>query len=210
MEISSLVEVRRFYEQCADDYNAMMDGEIELPLYAETLGGLAARIAKLDGPVLDTSCGSGHMLAKLRDIYAPGRELLGVDLSPRMVAISRNRLGDAASTVEGDMSQLEHVKTGTCAAVLSFFALHHVDFDGMRAAFAEWHRALQPGGQLLVATWEGDGVLDYGEHSDVIALRTRDATVSGAASAAGFRVDRCEVKPVDGMSMDAVYLTATR
>jgi ubiquinone/menaquinone biosynthesis C-methylase UbiE len=127
-----------------------------------------------------------------------------------MVAISQERLGGAGGVVEGDMKQLEHVKAGTCAAVLSFFALHHVDVDGMRAAFAEWHRVLRPDGQLLVATWEGDGPLDYGEHSGVIALRYREATVCDAARSTGFRVDGCEVKPVDGMPMDALYLTATR
>jgi ubiquinone/menaquinone biosynthesis C-methylase UbiE len=210
MKVSPISQTCKLYEETADSYSAMMDEEIELPLYAETLGGLAACIGGLEGAILDTSCGSGHMLAKLRGIYTPGRKLLGVDLSPRMVEISRNRLGTGAEIIEGDMKQLAHVESGTCAAVLSFFALHHLDEADMRTAFAEWHRVARPGGQLLVATWEGDGPLDYGDQSDIVAMRYPEASVSEAARSAGFRIDRCEVEPVEGMGMDAVYLMATK
>ena len=210
MKISPLAETCKLYEETADSYSAMMDEEIELPIYAETLGALSTRIAELEGAVLDTSCGSGHMLAKLRDTYTPGRKLLGVDLSPRMVEISRDRLGAAGEIVEGDMKQLAHVKSDTCAAVLSFFALHHLDEADMHAAFAEWHRVARPGGQLLLATWEGDEPLDYGDQSDIVAMRYPEASVSGAARSAGFRIDRCEVKPVEDMGMDAIYLMATK
>lgn len=210
MKVSPSAEICRFYDEAADSYDAMMDEEIELPLYAETLGGLSTRIAELEGAVLDTSCGSGHMLAKLRDTYTPGRRLLGVDLSPRMVEISRGRLGAAAEIVEGDMKRLAHVETDACAAILSFFALHHLDEVEMRAAFLEWHRVARPGGLLLVATWEGDGPLDYGDQSDIVAMRYREASVREATRAAGFQIDRCEVAPVEGMGMDAIYLTATK
>jgi len=209
IETSPLVEVRALYEESADSYSEMMDEEIEHALYAQTLIGLATRIAEIKGAVLDTSCGSGHMLAKLRDLYTPGRKLLGVDLSARMVEISRNRLGASAEIVEGDMKRLAHLKSDSCAGAISFFALHHIDATGLRDAFSEWHRVLRPGGQLVVATWEGDGPIDYGDHSDIIAARYSESTVCDAARSAGFRVDRCEVKPVDEMEMDAIYLDAT-
>ena len=79
-------EVRAFYEENADSYATMMDTEIDLPMYGTALSALAERIGDLDGAILDSSCGSGHMLARL-SCYAPGRTLLGVDLSPRMVAM---------------------------------------------------------------------------------------------------------------------------
>ena len=170
MKITSAEKVREFYEENADSYNSMMDVEIDLPMYAAALSGLAQRIATIDGAVLDSSCGTGHMLERLKDQYAPGRQLLGVDLSPQMVAISQQRLGCAATVVEGDMSTLCHVPDGSCAAVLSFFALHHVDVEGMGTCFVEWYRVLKTGGQLLVATWEGEGNIDYGEHADIAAM----------------------------------------
>lgn len=210
MEPTSNDKVRDFYDQSADAYSAMMDAEIELPLYATFLSGLAARIASLDGPVLDTSCGSGHMLEKLRTQYAPDRALLGVDLSPRMVAIAQKRLGDAATVVVGDMRALPHIADNTCAALINFFALHHVDRDGVRTCFAEWHRVLTTGGHLLVAAWEGEGHIDYGEDAPIVALNHNADEVSAAARAAGFQVDGCTVEPVEEMGIDAVYLTATK
>lgn len=210
MTIASAEKVREFYEESADSYNSMMDVEIDLPMYATALSGLAERIATLDGAVLDSSCGSGHMLERLKDQYAPRRPLLGVDLSPRMVTISQKRLGCAATVVEGDMRTLWHVPDGSCAAVLSFFALHHVGLEGMRTCFVEWYRVLKTGGQLLVATWEGEGNIDYGGYADIVAMRYRADEVAKAANATGFRIDTCSVGEVEGMEMDAVYLAATK
>lgn len=209
MKLASTDQVREFYEESADSYSEMMDKEIDLLMYAEALSGLAERITDLDGPVLDSSCGSGHMLERLEDRYASGRQLVGVDLCPRMAAIAQKRLGNAATVTEGDMRDLCHVSDDSCAAVLSFFALHHVDLEGMRTCFVAWYRVLRPGGQLLVATWEGEGPIDYGGYMDIVAMRYRKQDVAKAARAAGFRIDKCSVEPVEGMEMDAVYLNAT-
>ncbi len=67
----------------------------------------AVSIADVDGPVVDTSCGSGHTLRRYQQ-HDPGRALFGVDLSPRMVAISKETLGDAATVVVGDMRRPVH------------------------------------------------------------------------------------------------------
>ena len=44
MLLSSRDEVRNFYDDAADDYNNMMDEEIQLPLYGEVLSNLIQRI----------------------------------------------------------------------------------------------------------------------------------------------------------------------
>ena len=108
------------------------------------------------------------------------------------------------------MRSLGHVPNDSCAAVLSFFALHHVDLEGMRACFVEWYRVLRPGGQLVVATWEGEGTIDYDGHADIVAVRYRKDDVVQAVSVAGYRIDNCSVESVEGIEMDAVYLTATK
>ncbi|NKB67327.1 MAG: methyltransferase domain-containing protein [Candidatus Latescibacteria bacterium] len=203
-------KVRAFYEESADSYDSMMDAEIELPMYTTALGGLAQRIAAFDGAVLDSSCGSGHMLEKLKDQYTPGRQFIGVDLSPRMVAIAQKRLGRTATIVEGDMAALVHVQDASCAAVLSYFALHHVDLESMQSCFAAWHRVLKTGGQLLVATWEGEGTIDYGDQTNMVACRYRPEQIAQAAHTTDFSIDSNCVEEVEGMEMDAVYLTATK
>jgi len=210
MKVSPASEVRALYEDSAESYSKMMDSEIGLPIYADTLGRLADRIADLPGPVIDTSCGSGHMLARYHEVYDSARALLGIDLSPRMVAITKDRLGSHAEALTGDMRDLEAVEPDSASAVLSFFAIHHVDPGDVLTALREWHRVLRRGGQLVLAAWEGTGPLDYGSHSDLVALRYTEGEVVAWAREAGFAVDRCVVEPVEEMPMKAIYLESTK
>jgi len=168
MTTSPISKVREFYESSVDWYSNMMDTEIDLPVYSDTLGRLAERIADIPGPVIDTSCGSGHMLSRYHERYDPKRLLVGTDLSPRMVAIASAKLGSNAQILTGDMRVLESIQSSSSAAVLSFFGIHHIDPKKVLAALKEWHRVLRPGGQLVVAAWEGDGPIDYGSVSDVV------------------------------------------
>ena len=203
-------EVRELYESSAEWYNGIMDEEIELPIYAELLSGLAARLVNRPGPLLDTSCGTGHMLLKYHQEFDSERQLLGVDLSPHMVEIATKRLGACGTAMVGDMRDLSGVESGSVAALLSFFALHHLDPEEIPATLQEWARALQPGGVFLLATWEGEGAIDYGEESDLVALRYTEEEVLKWVKNAGFRADASTIRPVEGMPMDAIYLEATR
>lgn len=206
MKPSTDKEVREMYDATADSYAKMMDREIELPVYSEVLGRLQTRIEILPGTLIDTACGSGHMLAMFHDQFDSGRTLLGVDLSPRMVALAAERLGEAAQILVGDMGDLNMIQSGSAAAVMNFFAVHHLDSEGVGRATREWHRILGSGGQLLVTAWEGAGLIDYGEESDIVAFRYTGPEVVAWAEEAGFIVSRCVVEPVEGFPMDAVYL----
>ncbi|MBT4502961.1 MAG: methyltransferase domain-containing protein [Gemmatimonadetes bacterium] len=206
MKTSPLEKVRELYEESADSYAEMMDSEIDLPVYSDILGRLAGRIVDIPGSVIDTSCGSGHILSRYRERYDSGRSLIGIDLSPRMVAISGEKLGSSARVLHGDMRCLEEVESDSAAGVLSFFAIHHIGPEEVLATLREWHRVLRSGGQLVVATWEGTGTIDYGEMSDVVALRYTQEEMRDWAQEAGFAVDRCVVEPVEEMPMEAVYL----
>ena len=108
------------------------------------------------------------------------------------------------------MCSLNGIGSASVAAVLSFFALHHVDDESAARAFQEWFRVLVPGGQLVVATWEGTGHIDYGDASDIVARRYAQEEVRRRIRSAGFLVDRCVVEPVVGSEMDTVYAEATR
>ena len=202
--------MREMYETTAHSYAQMMDSEIDLPLYADMLGRLSARIGQMPGTLIDSSCGSGHMLSMYRERYDRNRPLLGIDLSPCMIEIASARLGSSAEVSVGDMRDLPMVDAGSAAAVISFFSLHHLDAAGVSVALREWHRVLRPGGQLLIATWEGEGAIDYGEESDVVALRYRRDDMASWAGAGGFTVARCVAEPVEGMEMDAVYLEGVK
>lgn len=206
MKASSTDDVRDMYESNADTYAEMMDQEIDLPIYAELFSQLQEQIAPLPGPLVDTACGSGHMLALFHSHYDAKRPLIGVDLSPRMVAITNERLGGKGQVLVGDMRHLPDIDTASAAAVLNFFAAHHLDKTDLQMAMAEWYRVLVKGGRLLLAAWEGSGPIDYGDSADIIALRYTKSELSQLAESASFTVTDCVVKPVDDFPMDAIYL----
>lgn len=206
MRPSHTNEVRKMYEETADSYAQMMDTEIGLPVYTDILGRLSVRLANTPGIVVDTSCGSGHMLSMYNKRYDQDRPLLGVDISPRMVSIAEKKLGLNAQVIVGDMRDLSAIDSGSSSAVLNFFAIHHLDSEDVKLAFREWYRILGPNGQLVVAAWEGSGTIDYGDESDIIALRHNSNEMSAWAQEAGFMINRCLVEPVEDFPMDAVYL----
>ncbi len=210
MKPSDPSAVSAMYDATAVSYAEMMDSEIDLPIYSELLGRLRDRISGSPGPLIDTSCGSGHMLALYHERYDPKRSLLGIDLSPTMVSIAGKRLGPKAEVALGDMRDLSMVETGTASAVLSFFALHHLDPGGVREALTEWYRVLGTGGQLVVAAWEGAGSIDYGDSSDIVALRYHSGELTEFAQSAGLAVTNCLVEPVEEIPMDAIYLEAMK
>lgn len=206
MRPSPTNEVRKMYDETADSYAKMMDTEIGLPVYAETLGRLRDHIVNTSGTVVDTACGSGHMLSLYHECYDQNRPLLGIDISPYMVSIAKKRLGPNVHIEVGDMRDLSVVDSGSSSAVLNFFALHHLASEDVKSALREWYRILEPKGQLVVATWEGSGTIDYGDESDIVALRYNSNEMADWAQEAGFQITRCVVAPVEDFPMNAVYL----
>lgn len=99
VRISGTDAVRDMYDAEAESYSTIMDSEIEKPLYTGTLERLQKRIVNTPGALIDAACGSGQMLAMYHDNFDDERALLGVDLSPQMVAITSKRLGSAAEVI---------------------------------------------------------------------------------------------------------------
>jgi len=210
MKVSLSKEVCDMYESTADAYSKMMDKEIDLPVYSDILGRLHERIANIPGILIDTACGSGHMMSMCRKRYDQRRSILGIDLSPQMVSIAGKKLGSDGQVVVGDMRDLSSVEASSASALLNFFAVHHLDLEGVRMAINEWYRVLRPGGQLLVAAWEGVGTIDYGDESEIVAFRYRRDDLFNWTQEAGFNISRCVVEPVEEFPMDAVYLEGTK
>jgi trans-aconitate methyltransferase len=76
-------EIQTSYDRVAADYTARVYGELaHKPLDRALLERLAAAVGEL-GPICDLGCGPGQVARYLHD---QGAQVLGIDLSPGMVA----------------------------------------------------------------------------------------------------------------------------
>jgi arsenite methyltransferase len=103
--------------------------------------------------VLDVGCGPGFYVAELLGQVDPTGSVTGVDASPQTLALARRRT-EGHENVElhlADATDLP-VPDGSFDAALSVQVLEYVtDLD---AALGELHRALRPGGRLVI--WDVD------------------------------------------------------
>jgi len=107
-----------------------------------------------DEVVLDAGCGSGRVTAELVERIPNGR-VYGVDQAPSMVAHARQALGDRATVLEQELTQLDLPEP--VDVIFSNATFHWIsDHDTLFAALA---RAMKPGGRL-VAQCGGQGNID--------------------------------------------------
>lgn len=109
---------------------------------------LAANPAVAEGGVvLDIGCGRGEWLAQLGEAGIAAR---GIDLNASMAEAARARGLDA---VAGDAIQyLQEAPAGQLGAVTGFHIAEHLPFDVLVALLDAAHRALRPGGVILLET----------------------------------------------------------
>lgn len=99
--------------------------------------------------LLDVACGTGIHLAALREWY----EGAGVDASSDMLAVARERLGDAAQLTRGDLVSFDLGRAFDAVTCL-FSSIGYLANDTeLRRAFARMAHHLAPGGALVVDGW---------------------------------------------------------
>lgn len=96
--------------------------------------------------VLDLGCGTGALLESLR---GAGLEGYGIDVSPGMVAVAEQRLGPGVVRV-GRLQDLDEREAYDALLSLSFPFNYCADVPEARETLAGFHRALRPGGLLLL------------------------------------------------------------
>ncbi len=98
--------------------------------------------------VLDAGCGSGWYAEYL---VGHGATVTAVDVSPKLVALTKARLGDRAQVLQADLGQpLAFADDGAFELVLCPLVMHYL--EDWRAVFAEFHRVLKSFGVLLFST----------------------------------------------------------
>jgi ubiquinone/menaquinone biosynthesis C-methylase UbiE len=134
--------VRRIQDKEAPRYDRQM-GFFERILFG---GGREWACSQVRGRVLEIAVGTGRNLP----YYPADVDLTGIELSPEMLALGRQRMGELGREVDfriGDAQQLEFEDESFDTVIITF-ALCTIPDD--RRAVAEAHRVLRPGGRLVL------------------------------------------------------------
>ncbi len=141
-----------FYQELSrhyDDVFALGPGEMDF---------LKSRLAGLTR-ILDVGCGTGH---RTEHLAGPGREIIGLDLDPDMIALARSHhAGPGLSYRTGDMTALDRLFEA--AAFDGLICLgntlpHLLEARDLAAFFASAGRLLRPGGVLALQILNYDRV----------------------------------------------------
>lgn len=104
--------------------------------------------------VLDVACGPGTVALEAARLGA--REVTGIDFSPEMVALARREAAGLGHVqfLDGDVTALP-VLSGSYEVATSAFGI--IFSPHPRAAMAELHRVVAPGGRAGLLTWPRSG-----------------------------------------------------
>ena len=190
-------ELEASYDRVADEYADEFFRELERKPFDRELLDRFAESVRTRGEVCEIGCGPGHISRYLQD---RGATMRGIDLSGEMVKWAR-RLNPDISFEQGNMLALT-LPDASLAAIVSFYAIIHIERDKVTRALQEMNRVLQPGGLLLLSFHGGEGELHRTEWYDKpisidVTLFGNDE-MSGYLEAAGFEaVNIAEREPYE-------------
>jgi SAM-dependent methyltransferase len=118
--------------------------------------------------ILDVGCGPGFYALELLDEVGSGGSIVAVDASPDMLALARRRCEGRGNVTfrEGNAVALP-VDDGDFDAALCVQVMEYVAEPAV--ALAEMHRALRPGGRVLV--WDIDWATVWWQSDDPERMR---------------------------------------
>ncbi len=181
---------RASYDTVAAAYERLLRPELAArPLERALLAAFAELVRGPEsGPVADLGCGPGRITAHLASL---GVDAYGIDLSPGMVAVARERHPHLRFE-EGTMAALG-CRDGELGGAVAWYSTVHMPPGLLPGVFAEIHRVLAPGGRLLLAYKAGERVrhLDhaYGHPLSLDVYWVPPGEVAGLLGAAGFTVE---------------------
>ncbi|MEV7601858.1 class I SAM-dependent methyltransferase [Kitasatospora sp. NPDC089797] len=148
-----LAAVRASYDTVAADYlRLVVPPEGMDPVSRAMIGAFAELVRESGGgEVADVGCGPGRITAYLHGL---GLSAFGVDVSGGMIGLARRAYPELRFTV-GSMGALD-AADGSLGGILAWYSVHHTPPEQLPVLFAEFARALAPGGHLLLGGHAGD------------------------------------------------------
>ena len=139
------VGVQEVYDAVAQAYDRQFGDELAAkPLDRALLTGLVELVGR--GRIADVGCGPGHVT---RFLATQHPDVIGIDLSPDMIGIARERSPEMEFTVASMLAL--PASDGQWAGVVALYSIIHLDGDERGRACREFARVIHPGGWLLVA-----------------------------------------------------------
>lgn len=134
------------YDRVAAEYAARFWDELAAKPLDRALLDYFAEQVRGRGAVADLGCGPGQIS---RYLHERGLPVVGVDLSPEMVALAR-RLSPEMTFLQGSMLALD-VEDGAWGGIVAFYSIIHVPPEELPRACAEFFRVLRPDGLALLS-----------------------------------------------------------
>jgi SAM-dependent methyltransferase len=149
--VAAMTAPRWFFRFMYDRESAAWERRRDEPGQRELVKRIAAELANVvapPGPVADLGCGPGaHALALARRGY----DVVGVDVSPRMVQVARTRAARDSVDVTFDVHDVSaplRFADASLGGVLAILVVQHLPHPA--AFIAEIRRCLRPAGHLLI------------------------------------------------------------
>jgi SAM-dependent methyltransferase len=166
---------------CSSDY--------EREKYADTLAALPTR--RPLGAALEVGCSIGVFTTQLATCC---ERVLGVDFSPKALALARERTEGSANVELRQASFPEQAPKGPWDVVVCSEVLYYLDPQGLRQAIGWLSAQLQDGACVVAVSWRGRGIDEPLRGDDVHDLLARALgrwhTHDGRRP--GYRLDRFE------------------
>jgi SAM-dependent methyltransferase len=141
-------EVASLYEDIADWFDASRPKTL---IESEYLS-LALKSAPKNGAVLDLGCGAGEPIA--RYFIANGFKVTGVDLSPKMISLCKQRFPEETWLV----NDIRNLKLDRCFdIVIAWDSFFHLDHESQRNMFPTFRDHLRDGGVLVFTSGTKQG-----------------------------------------------------
>ncbi|HEX8711238.1 MAG TPA: class I SAM-dependent methyltransferase [Terracidiphilus sp.] len=138
--------VRGDYDRVAERYAGNLFRELDRKPFDREVLQRFATATKGRGRVCDMGCGPGQIA---RFLHEAGADVLGLDLSPGMLAQAR-ALNPDLEFCEGNMLALPF-GDGELAGITAFYSIVNIPSELLDQVFREMERVLIPGGLLLLA-----------------------------------------------------------
>lgn len=137
------------------------------PRFAPVIDHLLTRAGLEPGQrILDLGTGTGAVAVRTAPLVAPGGRVVGVDISPEMLALARERATEAGhGEIRFGEGRAEAIPADDATFNVVFASLSLMFAIDRAAAAREIARVLRPGGRLVAAVWAGP------EEADIVLFQ---------------------------------------